>query len=86
MKVPASVRRQKVIVLIDSGSTHNFISDRIAGRLQVPVIPMPAFSIKVANRDPMKCSDRFEHVSISLQGIPFSLTFYSLPLIGFDVV
>jgi len=42
--------------------------------------------VKVANGNPLKCQGRFEQVSILLQGIFFSLTLYSLPLIGLDLV
>ena len=73
-------------VLIDSGSTHNFISEKVANLLQLLVVPTRPFNVKVANENPLKCQGRFEQVSILLQGIPFSLTLYSLPLIGLDLV
>ena len=45
----------ELIVLIDGGSTHNFINERIAELLQLPVVPTEPFNVKVANSDPLKC-------------------------------
>ncbi|RVW75473.1 hypothetical protein CK203_061524 [Vitis vinifera] len=86
MRVSAKVGPHELIVLIDSGLTHNFINERIAELLQLPMVPIEPFNVKVANGDPLKCQERFENVSVLLQGIPSTLTLYSLPLIGLDMV
>ncbi|KAJ0038326.1 hypothetical protein Pint_22247 [Pistacia integerrima] len=86
MRVAAKVGQHDIVVLIDSGSTYNFISEKIANLLQLPVVPTEPFDVTVANGSPLKCKRRFDHVQILLQGIPFSLNFYSLPLIGLDLV
>ena len=75
-----------MVVLIDSGSTHNFISKKVANLLQLLVVSTRPFNVKVANGNPLKCQERFEHVLVILQGIPFSLTLYSLPLTELDLV
>lgn len=77
---------QAIVVLIDSGSTHNFISKHMATMLKLPVIPTKSYNVKVANGEPLKCQGRFENVPVDLQGIPFVLTLYALPLIGLDMV
>jgi hypothetical protein len=86
MHVSAKVGLHELIVLIDSGSTYNFINDRIAEVLQLPVVPTKPFNVKVANGGPLKCQGRFENVQVLLQGISFTLTLYSLPPIGLDMV
>jgi len=88
MQVMAQIGPYEVAVLndSDSGSTYNFISEKVANFLQLLVVPTRPFNVKVANENPLKCQGRFEQVSILLQGIPFSLTLYSLPLIGLDLV
>lgn len=50
------------------------------------MIPTKPLNIMVANEKPWKCQGRFEHIQVLFQGIPFSLTLYSLPLIGLDLV
>ncbi|KAJ0041050.1 hypothetical protein Pint_26952 [Pistacia integerrima] len=82
VRVAAKVGQHDIKVLIDSGSTHK----KIANLLQLPVVPTEPFDVRVANGSPLKCKGRFDHVQILLQCIPFSLTFYSLPLTGLDLV
>jgi hypothetical protein len=86
MRVSAKVGHHELIVLIDSGSTHNFINERVAEILHLPVVPTEPFAVKVANGVPLRCQGRFDNVHVLLQGIPFTLTLYSLPLIGLDMV
>lgn len=76
----------ELIVLFDSGSTHNFINEKVAGLLRLPVVPTKPFNVKVANGKPLQCSGKFRNIPIILQGIPFIVTFYSLPILGLDVV
>jgi hypothetical protein len=86
MRIAAKIGSCNIIILIDSGSTHNFISERTSNLLQLPVVPTETFTVQVANGESLKCQGRFEKVPVDLQGIVFSLTLYSLPLTGLDVV
>lgn len=86
MRVMAMIGPHEFSVLVDSGSTHNFISEKVTSLLRLPFIPSRAFTVRVANGSQLQCEGRFEHVYILLQGIPFSLTFYSLTLTGLDLV
>ena len=86
IKVRATISSQDLIVLIDSGSTHNFISAKVANTLQLPVKPTKPFNVKAANEGSLTYQGRYENVLILLQGIPFLLTFYALPLYGLDMV
>ncbi|KAA8541297.1 hypothetical protein F0562_025260 [Nyssa sinensis] len=45
-----------------------------------------SFIVKVAKGEQLQCQDRFDKVPISIQGVCFSLTLYSLPLIGLNLV
>lgn len=54
--------------------------------LQLPITPTKSFVVRVANGNRLKCQGRFEHVRVVLQGILFTLTLYSLPLTGLDLV
>lgn len=86
MRVATRIGVHDVITLIDSGSTHNFINERVANLLRLPVIPTETFTMRVANGENLRCHGRFDEVLINLQGINFSLTLYSLPLTGLDLV
>ena len=86
MQVATKIGAQDVIILIDSESTHNLISERLTNLLRLLVVPMKTFIVRVSNGEHLKCQGWFEEVQVDLQGTSFSLTLYSLPLIGLDVV
>jgi hypothetical protein len=86
MRVSAKMGSHEVMVLIDSGSTHNFISNRLASMLKLPVIPTESFHVRVANGEGLTCQGRYNKVRVELQGTEFYLTLFSLPLIGIDLV
>jgi hypothetical protein len=86
MRVKAVIGRKTLMILIDSGSTHNFVDQKVAQSLQLAVTPGEDFMVKVANGERLRCNERYENVSISIQRFHFSNTLYSLPLHGLDVV
>jgi len=86
IRITARIRSSDVIALIDSGSTHNFISERLANALRILVVPIASFTVRVTNGKKLKCQGHFEEVGVDLQGTHFSLTLYSLPLTGLDLV
>ncbi|KAH9735042.1 hypothetical protein KPL71_017615 [Citrus sinensis] len=86
MCVKAKIGPYEIIVLIDSGSTHNFISTRLANVLKLPIVPTTAFPVKVANSEKLACQGKFENIQILIQDIPFSLMVYALPILGLDLV
>ncbi|KAJ0025652.1 hypothetical protein Pint_07341 [Pistacia integerrima] len=47
--VTTKIGTYEVVVLINSGSTHNFISDKVAALLRLPVVPTEPFNVRVAN-------------------------------------
>ncbi|XP_038982040.1 uncharacterized protein LOC103710315 isoform X1 [Phoenix dactylifera] len=86
MRVMARIQEQPLTVLIDSGSTHNFVSDRIAKQLQLPIDATVQFGVRVANGEILQCREMFRAVEVELQGKIFLVNFYALPLVGLDVV
>ena len=64
MRVMAKIGPYKILVLIDSGSTHDFINTRLANMLQLPIQPTAAFSVKVANGEKFTCQGKHEKVQI----------------------
>ncbi|KAH9753704.1 hypothetical protein KPL71_015173 [Citrus sinensis] len=62
MRVTATVGPYEIMVLIDSGSTHNFISSRMANMLRLPIIPTAGFLVRVANGETLSCKGKFERV------------------------
>jgi len=55
MRVLAKIGPYNMVVLIDSGSTYNFISEKEVNMLQLPIVPTNSFNVRVANEGPLKC-------------------------------
>ncbi|KAF3952555.1 hypothetical protein CMV_021899, partial [Castanea mollissima] len=82
MQVKAKIGKRELVVLIDNGSTHNFMSHSLG----LAVMPITEFNVKVANGESLVCKERYEQVSSTIQGFKFSTTLYSLPFNGPDSV
>ncbi|CAL1391412.1 unnamed protein product [Linum trigynum] len=86
MRVWAQVGRTRLVVLIDSGSTHNFINNKTAEALHLPGSSVVPFNVRIANGAPLKCDGRHDDVMLNIQGTKFPVTLYAIPLAGFDIV
>jgi hypothetical protein len=86
MRVAGRIGCRKVLVLIDNGSTHNFIDQRLAWHLGLSVTPIDQFWVTVANGEKLCCREKHEGVKLLIQGLDMLVTFYSLPLNGLDAV
>ncbi|XP_058784831.1 uncharacterized protein LOC131659692 [Vicia villosa] len=75
-----------VMVLVDTGSTHNILQPRIAHHLNLLTTPIPQFSVMVGNGSHLQCEGICNDVKLTLQEKQFSLPFYLLPIEGADVV
>ncbi|XP_035546606.1 uncharacterized protein LOC118348648 [Juglans regia] len=67
MRVAAKIGSHNIVVLIDSGSTHNFISERLANGLRLPVAPTETFNVRIANGDKLKCQGRFDQKQLTME-------------------
>ncbi|PNX98954.1 retrotransposon-related protein, partial [Trifolium pratense] len=89
---PATIRisgflaNHPVTVLIDGGSTHNFIQTRLAKFLDLPSNPTPNLKVMVGNGSILSCPSFCSSVPLTLQKETFTVDFYTLPLCGADVV
>lgn len=86
MRVRITMGSTVMIALIDSGSTHNFINEKLAESLKLPATQIKCSRVKVANGGHLPCTAKFEQTAIDVQGISFDVTLYSLPLMGLDMV
>jgi purine nucleoside phosphorylase len=55
LKLIGYIKHQKVIILVDSGSTHNFIHRRISQETNFYICAVNNFQIMIANGGSMKC-------------------------------
>ncbi|MCH81628.1 hypothetical protein A2U01_0002419, partial [Trifolium medium] len=86
LRVLGHIRKQPVSILIDSGSTHNFIQDRVVKQLGLSTDPAGSFQVLVGNGEELQCSSMCSNVSLSLGPHTFSVDLFVLPLSGAELV
>ena len=81
-----SVQHSSVSILVDSGSTHNFIQTRVAKHLGLPVHHAPQFSVMIGNEDKLQCDGICKDILVHIQGVCFMASFHVLPIQGAELV
>jgi hypothetical protein len=66
LKLISYLKHRKVIILVDSGSTHNFIHRRIAQETHCYIHAINNFQIMIANGGSMKCGRHCENVRLQI--------------------
>ncbi|KAJ0025167.1 hypothetical protein Pint_07132 [Pistacia integerrima] len=66
-------------VLIDGGSTHNFIQERAATHLGLPILGSAKFQVMIGNGDTMGCLGMCGDVALNLDGHEFVVDLFVLP-------
>jgi predicted aspartyl protease len=77
---------KEVIILIDSGSTHNFISESLASRWRYWNELQSSMQVRVANGQILTCSHEITVCPIWISGYAFKLPLKILPLHCYDVI
>lgn len=62
LKVQGTLKGNTINILIDSGSTHNFISQHLIKKLNLSSQPYSPFSIIVANGDKLQCESMLDDI------------------------
>ena len=75
-----------MIILIDSGSTHNFLDVSMWMSLQLPLSTADCFEVKVANGAMLRTKGACHEVPLKIQGTNFLLDLNVLVLGGCVVV
>ncbi|XP_070660499.1 uncharacterized protein [Malus domestica] len=86
MKVDGMVLGQSVKILLDSGSTHNFIYSRLLKKWGRQAQSTQAFEVMIANGGIARSSSYCRDTAFCLGGYNCVVDIYSLPLGGCDVV
>lgn len=75
-----------VSLLIDTGSTHNFIKPAIAEKLSLPLHSIAPFRVFVGDGAALKCTLACLATPIMIQGHLFEIDLFILPVKGPDVI
>lgn len=85
-RISGRISLEPVDVLVDGGSTHNFIKETIAAALGLKLSQIDPFRVLVGSGQGLLCSHICQGVSIVMQGHSFSMDLFVLGLWGADVV
>jgi hypothetical protein len=80
------IKHRKVVVLIDSGSTHNFIHRRLSDEINYFVHHVSNFQILITNGDTMKCGFHSENVKLQIGYYHPKTHMFSISMSGCDIV
>ncbi|KAJ0045903.1 hypothetical protein Pint_05375 [Pistacia integerrima] len=86
MRLKGTLKIAPIVVLVDFGSTHNFVSEMLTKRAGLQPIKGRTFEVMVISGEKLASPGRCSSVPLSLEGFSLKVAFYLLSLKGYDVV
>lgn len=86
MHLHVYVHWHRLLALLDSDSTHNFLDARAMRQLCLSMSPHPAMRILVANGDRIPYEGVARDVTLAIGTEEFSINCFGINLGGFDVI
>ena len=86
LKLFGHIKNMKVTVLIDSGSTHNFIDSRVEKQLKIFIYPTTSFQVSIPRNKTTVCGGKFHKVELDIKDYKIRLTMYAMAIRGLDIV
>jgi len=86
MKLQGEINHRKVLILVDSGSTHNFVVESIVEKHKLPVEIVPTFGVQIGNVAIIHCNKVCRNLQIQLPGFTITQDYYPFALGGADLV
>ncbi|KAJ8751836.1 hypothetical protein K2173_026032 [Erythroxylum novogranatense] len=86
IRVKGKLKGKEVIVLIDGGSTHNFIEQGIVTKLGLPIDTNRRFQVMIANKDRVDCAGICRGMKLLVHDCWIAADFFVLPSAACSVV
>jgi hypothetical protein len=86
MQIAVTLGPASLVALLDSGSTHNFISATTAHQSGLPIQRRPRLTAMVANGERISCAGVLRNAPLLVEGAPYPADLFVMPLAGYDVV
>lgn len=87
LRLLGSISDHQVVVLVDGGSTHNFIQQELVVQLNLPCRETPfPLRVMVGNGQQLLCTSLCETVSLTIQSTQFTVDLHVLPISGANIV
>ncbi|XP_042023077.1 uncharacterized protein LOC121770411 [Salvia splendens] len=86
MELRGTIGAEPVVVLVDTGSSHDFLHPRIAQKLALPLTAVKPFRVYVGNGASLVCSHVSLRTRVVIQSHVFLINLHVLPIHGPDVI
>jgi predicted aspartyl protease len=86
LKLRGHVKKENVTILVDTGSTHNFMDINVARKLNLFVYPAADIRVMVADGKKIDGVGKCHKVKLQIEDYELETGFYTVPLGGVDVV
>lgn len=86
LRLKGAINELHISILIDGGSTHNFLHHRVVTVLGLSPKEIAPLRVTVGNRDKIYCHQLCMAVKVQIQRYSFTVDFHILPLCGADVI
>ncbi|XP_017423676.2 uncharacterized protein LOC108332889 [Vigna angularis] len=86
LRVSGQIDQFQVTVLVDGGSTHNFIQEVVANFLGLSRSPISVLKVMVGSGEVLPCTEVCTRVKLMIQGHNFQVDLYILGMTGSAIV
>lgn len=86
IRFTGSISGQPVQILLDGGSSDNFIQPRLVKSLRIPAEPTSPFKVLVGNGSYLQGDSRVHDLGLEIQGNQVQVSAHVLPVTGADIV
>ncbi|XP_057458944.1 uncharacterized protein LOC130749580 [Lotus japonicus] len=85
-KMQGTIKDQAVVVLIDCGASHSFISKKLVGEILLPVENTPDYTVEVGDGYKIGCKGKCSDLKLMIQSLEVTQDFYLFGLNGIDLI
>ncbi|GMY23925.1 hypothetical protein FCV25MIE_19166 [Fagus crenata] len=86
MRVVGLIQAVPTTILLDSGSSHNFVSESLARKVQLHPVKGPRIRVMVASGEKLASKGKCVGVAVKLGKFQSQVDFFILPLEGYEAV
>ncbi|RZR83871.1 hypothetical protein BHM03_00010591 [Ensete ventricosum] len=86
MKIGGFLKQRPITILVDTGSTNNFMDNKVVARMTLQIEDYSRFDVKVADGRILKCDRKCLRVRLVLRGQEIIADFFLLPLDDYEAV
>jgi hypothetical protein len=86
LKIEGYIKNKKIIVLIDSGSTHNFIHYKLSKSLNCFIYQVLEFQVMKANRVTINCLQKCHKINLNMGEYVMNIPMITIPMGCVDVI